>query len=83
MGSPKREWNVVTGLPVKRKRPDQPVVNQQMPTQSVHYEKQPMAHTMHLILTILTGGLWGLFVWLPLALAHGMSRGRKVTTKYR
>jgi hypothetical protein len=65
-------WPVVT-----------PPTVQQGPTSSVHYEKQPMAHTMHLILTILTCGLWGLFVWLPLGLVHSMSRGRKVTTKYR
>lgn len=25
-------------------------------------------HILHLILTVLTGGLWGLFVWLPLCI---------------
>ncbi len=25
-------------------------------------------HVLHLILTIVTAGLWGLFVWLPLSL---------------
>lgn len=59
------------------------VAVQRGPTQSVHYEKQPMAHTFHLIMTILTAGLWGLFVWLPLGLIHSVSRGRRVTTKYR
>lgn len=53
------------------------------PHTSVTRVKDPMPHTMHLILTILTGGLWGLFVWLPLGLLHNLSRGRKVTTKYR
>ena len=63
--------------------PNQPVYVQQGPSSSVHYEKQPMAHTAHLIMTILTAGLWGVLVWLPLSLIHGASRGRKVTTRYR
>jgi hypothetical protein len=68
---------------VQPARQQRHVYVQQGPTSSVHYEKQPMAHTMHLLLTILTCGIWGVFVWLPLGLAHSMSRGRKVTTKYR
>ena len=31
-------------------------------------------HILHLILTILTGGLWGLFVWLPLVIFSGLKR---------
>jgi hypothetical protein len=78
-----QRWMVWDGSAWQWSAPQQQVVQQQGPTSSVHYEKQPMAHTMHLILTILTAGMWGLFVWLPLGLLHSMSRGRKVTTKYR
>jgi hypothetical protein len=31
-------------------------------------------HLLHLILTILTGGLWGIFVWLPISLFGGQRR---------
>jgi hypothetical protein len=34
---------------------------------SAHGRKR-MSHGFHLVMTILTGGLWGLLVWLPLAL---------------
>jgi hypothetical protein len=33
-------------------------------------------HILHLLLTLLTGGLWGIFVWLPLAIF--MKRQRMV-----
>jgi len=29
---------------------------------------------LHLALTIFTAGLWGLFVWLPLAVLGGLKR---------
>jgi hypothetical protein len=32
------------------------------------------SHTLHLLLTIFTLGLWGLFVWLPLSIFGGMKR---------
>jgi hypothetical protein len=31
-------------------------------------------HILHLLLTILTAGLWGLFVWLPLSIFGGEKR---------
>jgi hypothetical protein len=31
-------------------------------------------HILHLLLTIFTGGLWGLFVWLPLSIFGGEKR---------
>jgi hypothetical protein len=35
-------------------------------------------HILHLILTIITGGVWGLLVWLPIAIFGGEKR-RMVT----
>ena len=32
------------------------------------------SHLLHLILTIMTLGLWGLFVWLPLSMFGGEKR---------
>ena len=57
-------------------------MQQQGPTMSVHYEKRQTSMLFHLVMTVLTGGLW-LFVWLFAALRNDVSRGRKVTTKYR
>lgn len=38
------------------------------------------SHGLHLFLTIVTGGLWGLFVWLPITLWHKLGpRARTVT----
>jgi hypothetical protein len=31
-------------------------------------------HLLHLVLTILTGGLWGLFVWAPVVAFGGLKR---------
>lgn len=31
-------------------------------------------HILHLLLTILTAGLWGVFVWLPLSVFGGEKR---------
>ena len=31
-------------------------------------------HILHLILTVITGGLWGIFVWLPLSIFKHVDR---------
>ncbi|GJF07708.1 hypothetical protein [Pseudonocardia sp. D17] len=40
------------------------------------------SHGLHLFLTIVTGGAWGLFVWLPLSLWHRYGPRRAVKTRY-
>ena len=42
------------------------------------FVKQKINHVLHLILSILTVGLWALFVWLPLALINS-SRAPRCT----
>lgn len=37
------------------------------------------SHTFHLVLTIFTCGLWGLFVWLPLWIFRMVVRRKQVT----
>lgn len=44
------------------------------PTQAVVVRGKPTSHLLHLVLTLLTFGLWGLFVWLPLGLFGGVRR---------
>lgn len=51
------------------------------PASSVTKVRRRTSHGLHLVLTILTGGVWGLFVWLPLTLWHRYGpRAREVTT---
>jgi len=40
-------------------------------------------HGLHLVLTILTCGMWGLCVWLPLTLWHRIGPRKKIVNYYR
>lgn len=50
--------------------------------QTVSYVPRKTSHGFHLVMTVLTGGIWGLFVWLPIAIINSMSR-EKIVTKQR
>jgi hypothetical protein len=52
------------------------------PSRSVTKERKRTSHGVHLFLTIITGGAWGIFVWLPLAMWHRFGPRRKVVTKH-
>ena len=52
------------------------------PRRAVTYTPKRTSHTFHLIMTLLTFGLWGIFVWLPLTVLHKLGRDRTVT-RYR
>ena len=54
-----------------------------MPARSVTKERKRTSHGLHLFLTIVTAGAWGLFVWLPLTLWHRFGPRRKVVTKHQ
>jgi hypothetical protein len=56
----------------------QPVV--QAPYRMVTTQKRRTSHGLHLFLTIITFGAWGLFVWLPLTIIH-MLHKEKTTTR--
>jgi len=98
-GKPKREWNLVTGLPVKLRKPSwavpqwldvisgaaedrRPHVAAAPVHTSVTRVKTPMSPTFHLLMTLLTGGGWLLFL-VPYMIIHAMSPGRRVKTTYR
>lgn len=50
---------------------------------SVSKTRKSTSHTFHLIMTIITAGLWGLFVWLPIVLWHKFGpRQRTTITHY-
>jgi len=49
-------------------------VESQMDYQATMAKGHKHSHGLHLFLTIITAGLWGLFVWLPLAVFGGEKR---------
>ncbi|TCO60913.1 hypothetical protein [Actinocrispum wychmicini] len=62
------------------------IVNQQgvgMPAVAITRQPKHTSHGLHLFLTIVTGGAWGVFVWLPLTLWHKLGPGRTTVTHYR
>lgn len=54
-----------------------------VPSRAVHKVRKDTSHTFHLLMTLLTVGMWGLVVWLPLTIWHRIGPRRKVTTYYR
>jgi Protein of unknown function (DUF2510) len=58
-----------------------PVVVQSagQPHRMVTYQPVRTSHTFHLIMSLLTCGLWAVFVWGPMTLINAMRRKRVVT----
>lgn len=55
-----------------------------IPPQAKYYktkQRKQTSHTFHLVMTILTGGAWALFIWLPLTMWHKMGPKKTVKTK--
>lgn len=53
------------------------------PRRAVVKQRKDTSHLLHLVLTIFTGGLWGLCVWLPITVWHKTGPRKKVVTHYR
>lgn len=50
------------------------------PRRMVTKQKQQTSHAFHLIMSLLTCGLWAIFVWLPIIVWHAIGpRARSVT----
>ena len=49
-------------------------VESQTDYQAIVAKGHKHSHGLHLFLTIITAGLWGLFVWLPLSIFGGEKR---------
>jgi len=54
-----------------------------LPKYSVTKQRKRTSHTFHLIMTIITGGAWGILVWIPIILWHKMGPKEKIKTRYR
>jgi len=61
----------------------QPVVMLNQPTQSVTLERRGTNHLFHLVMSILTVGVWAIFVWLPVVIVRNLMPKRRVVTYNR
>ncbi|MBX6382468.1 MAG: hypothetical protein IRZ07_05760 [Microbispora sp.] len=70
------------GQPYQQPMPYPP--QQPMPRKSVtkHRGLSAKSHMFHLLATVFTCGLWGLFVWLPLWIFRLFVRRKQVTKHY-
>lgn len=50
-------------------------------SKTVTKSRKSTSHGLHLFLTIITGGVWGLLVWLPITLWHAWGPRRKAVTR--
>jgi hypothetical protein len=50
-------------------------------TTTITKQRRGTSHGLHLFLTIITGGAWGLLVWLPLTMWHKMGPRQRVVTR--
>lgn len=48
-------------------------------TRAVSYQPVKTSHTFHLLMTVFTAGIWGVFVWLPITVINSLRRDRVVT----
>lgn len=55
----------------------------QPPSRAVTKQRKDTSHGLHLVLTICTFGMWGIFVWLPITIWHKVGPKKKVVTHYR
>lgn len=53
------------------------------PQRAVTKTRKTTSHGLHLVLTICTAGMWGLFVWWPLTIWHKIGPKKKTVTYYR
>lgn len=49
---------------------------------SVSYQRKRTNHTFHLLMTVLTFGFWGLFIWIPMILWNKFGPREKVVTHH-
>lgn len=59
------------------------VTNPAAPAYAVTKTRKRTSHGLHLFLTIVTLGAWGVFVWLPITIWHAWGPKRREVTHYR
>jgi len=69
--------------PAPAQYPPPPLYMEQPPKRSVAKTRKQTSHGFHLAMTILTGGMWGVFVWLPMTMWHKLGPRRRTVTRYR
>ena len=59
-----------------------PQPRQPSPPATVSYVPVQTNHTFHLIMTLITFGLWGVFVWLPMTVLNQLRKHKVATRPY-
>lgn len=74
-----RWWDGAQWTEQRRPLPVQPIAVGYGPTRMVSKAPKRTSHTFHLIMTIITAGVWGVVVWLPLTILHKFQHEKTVT----
>lgn len=72
-------WDGTRWTEQRRATPAQVAYPAAMPHRMVTKAPKKTSHTFHLIMTIITGGIWGVVVWLPLTALHKFQHEKTVT----
>lgn len=56
---------------------------QMHPVGAVSLQRQRTSHGLHLFLSIITFGMWAIFVWLPITIWHKTGPRARTNTYYR
>jgi cytoskeletal protein RodZ len=51
-------------------------------SRAVSRSRKPTNHTFHLLMSIITFGMWALCVWFPIIVWHKIGPRAKTTTRY-
>jgi hypothetical protein len=53
------------------------------PRRAVVKSRKKTSHTFHLVMTLLTGGLWAIFVWIPIQIINKWGPRDRSVVRYK
>jgi hypothetical protein len=78
-GQPYQRWWAGQEWTEQTRPLPQPQLPAALPAKMVTYQPVRTSHTFHLIMSLLTCGLWAVFVWVPITILNSLSKRRVVT----
>jgi hypothetical protein len=70
------------GPPLPAPYPQPMHIQAPAPYVSVTKVRKDTSHTFHLLMTLFTCGMWGIFVWIPIIIWHKMGPRQKQRTRH-